>query len=277
MVPRAAFFAPDGSSLDPAPIARSPWGARLHGRLVGGLCARAAEDELRRDPELVCARLTVDLFRAGDLAPLEVTSRQVRRGGRITVLEVTVQQRERPVGRGSVVLLRRGRQPSGEFVSPQPWTMPKPSGLGAPTERPPSANGYVAPWDLWAREPLRGGAIRGDVWIRDRFDLVAGEPITPLIRMAMAADLASPVVHTSTNGLGFINADYTLYLMRAPVGEHMGVERSAHLSHHGVGVGACVVHDEAGPVGFVTTAAVAEAPRGLAPRSTAATQELAAG
>lgn len=263
-----AFFVADGAVLCPHPLARSPWGgARLHGRLIGGLCARAAEAELRLAPDLVCARMTIDLFRAGQLSPVIVTTRRVRQGSRIVVLEVVVSQEEGPIGRGTLVLLRRGRQPSGDFVAPLPWTMPGPRDLGTPTERPPSANGYQTTWDLWAREPLRSGAIRGDVWIRDRFDLVSGEPITPLIRMAMAADLASPVANTSSEGLDFINADYTLYLMRPPSGEHMGIARSAHLSHDGVGVGACVAYDEIGPVGFVTTAAVAQPLSAAAPRS----------
>jgi hypothetical protein len=37
------FFRADGDTLVPAAFASSPWGPVLHGRLIGGLTARAAE------------------------------------------------------------------------------------------------------------------------------------------------------------------------------------------------------------------------------------------
>jgi hypothetical protein len=46
-----AFFALKNGELVPAPHARSPWSAdMLHGRLLGGLAARALEAE-HGDPE----------------------------------------------------------------------------------------------------------------------------------------------------------------------------------------------------------------------------------
>ena len=100
------------------------------------------------------------------------------------------------------------------------------------------------------------GAVTGGLWIRDVHPLITGEQLTPLARVAMAADLASPVSNFSTHGLSFINADYTVYLGREPQGEYVGIQPSAHISEAGVAAGQCVVHDLDGPVGFVATAAV---------------------
>ena len=97
----------------------------------------------------------------------------------------------------------------------------------------------------------------GGLWIRDTHPLITGEQLTPLVRLAMAADLSSPVSNSSDVGLSFINADYTVYLGREPEGEHVGIQPGAHISERGVAAGHCVVHDLRGPVGFVTTAAVA--------------------
>jgi hypothetical protein len=93
--------------------------------------------------------------------------------------------------------------------------------------------------------------------MRDTHPLVTGEELTPLVRLALAADLASPVSHSSPRGLSFINADYTVYLGREPQGEYVGIQPSGRISEQGVAAGRCVVHDVRGPVGFVTTAAVA--------------------
>ena len=78
------FFRAEGDTLVPAPFATSPWGQVLHGRLIGGLTARAAEQARAEVPELACARLTVDLFRSVPLAPVRVTASPVRSGRRAT-------------------------------------------------------------------------------------------------------------------------------------------------------------------------------------------------
>jgi len=258
------FFRAEGDTLVPAAFATSPWGQVLHGRLIGGLTARAAEHARAEAPELACARLTVDMFRSVPLAPVSAITRPVRRGRRIVVLEVTVEQDGTPVGQGRVVLLRRSEQPDGTFRPAPAWAAPAPSQLGPPQAA--SGSRWTPPWESW---PV-GGATSGlsdGLWIRDIHPLVTGEPLTPLVRMAMAADIASPVSHFSTSGLSFINADYTVYLGRDPHGEYVGIQPSGHISERGVAVGQCVIHDERGAVGFVTTAAVANPTMGSQPRT----------
>ena len=254
----AGFFRADGDTLIPADFATSPWGQVLHGRLIGGLTARAAEQARAEDPELACGRLTVDLFRSVPLAPVRVTTSPVRKGRRIVVLDVTVEQDGTPVGQGRAVLLRRSEQPDGAFRPVPAWAAPAPAQLGPP--RPASSGQWTAPWESWpvggaADGP--GGVLSGGMWVRDVHPLVTGEPLTPLVRLAMAADIASPVSHYSSRGLSFINADYTLYLGRDPHGEHVGIQPCGHISERGVAAGQCVIHDEQGAVGFVTTSAVA--------------------
>jgi hypothetical protein len=261
------FFRPDGECLVPAVFATSPWGEVLHGRLIGGLTARAAEQARTGDPELACSRLTVDLFRSVPLAPVRVTTRPVRTGRRIAVLEVTVEQDDVPVGQGRAVLLRRSEQPAGQFRQLPAWDAPTPLQLGPPLSSP--ARQWTPPWDSWrvsrpdgpdgpaTASPATASPMTGGLWIRDTHPLVDGEELTPLVRLAMAADLASPVSNYSDRGLSFINADYTVYLGREPEGEYVGIQPSAHISERGVAAGHCVLHDLRGPVGFGTVAAVA--------------------
>jgi hypothetical protein len=257
----AGFFHADGDTLVPAEFATSPWGQVLHGRLIGGLTARAAERARADAPELACSRLTVDMFRSVPLAPVSLTTRTVRAGRRIMVLEVTVEQDGVPVGQGRAVLLRRSAQPGGTFRPAPAWDARTPLELGPP--RPAAASGWTAPWESW---PAGGadGAVTDGLWIRDIRPLVTGERLTPVVRAAMAADLASPVSNFSTRGLSFINADYTVYLGRAPEGEYVGIQPAGHISADGVAAGQCVLHDLRGPVGFVTTAAVANPTMGPA-------------
>jgi Acyl-CoA thioesterase N-terminal domain/Acyl-CoA thioesterase C-terminal domain len=259
------FFRADGDELIPSELSSSPWGPVLHGRLIGGLTARAVEQVRATDPDLVCTRLTIDMFRSAPLSPMRVSTRTIRTGRRITVLEVTVEQEKGPIGQGKVVLLRRSVQPEGAFRTTPEWDAPPPGpALGAlPTGtdgKGLSRSGYrfTAPWQAWS---VAGpsGPRSGGIWARDVYPLIEGEDLTPLVRVAMLADLSSPQSNSSGRGLPFINADYTLYLGREPQGEYFGIQPYGHVSDRGVAVGQCVVHDEKGPLGFVSTTAVANA------------------
>jgi hypothetical protein len=220
--------------------------------LLGGLTAREAEAFRADDPALACTRLTIDLFRTAWLTPLRVETRLVRRGGRIAVLDVIIEQNGEAVGQGRAVLLRRSEQPEGPFRLTPRWQAGGPAGDGKPSNR---RTPFAAPWESWSV----GGtdSIHEGLWIRDQHELVEGEPLTPLVRSAMAADLVNPVSNSTPGGLSFINADYTIYLGREPRGEHIGIQPYGHVSEDGVAVGQCVAHDVDGPFGYVTTTAVA--------------------
>jgi len=255
------FFRADGDVLIPAPFATSPWGEVLHGRLIGGLTARAAEQARAAAPELACSRLTIDMFRSVPLAPVTVTTRAVRAGRRIAVLEVTVEQDGVPIGQGRALLLLRTEQPDGTFRPAPAWNAPTPLQLGPPQAA--AALRWTPPWQSW-RAGGAGGGLADGVWIRETHPLITGEQLTPLVRLSMGADLASPVSNSSDRGLSFINADYTVYLGREPHGEYIGIQPVSHISERGVAAGQCVLHDLQGPAGYVTVAAVATPAMGSA-------------
>ncbi|HXV00745.1 MAG TPA: hypothetical protein VG166_09615, partial [Caulobacteraceae bacterium] len=71
----APFFTRDGTVFTPGLVSRGPWSpTSLHARVVIGLLAREIE-RLHGEPDLIPARLTVDLYRLPDLSPAEVTTR----------------------------------------------------------------------------------------------------------------------------------------------------------------------------------------------------------
>ena len=82
------FFARRGDSYIPNPVSNGPWDPNsMHGRVVIGLLAHAIEERHGSD-QFVPARLTVDMFRLPDvLTPVEVTTKLIRDGKRIMVVE----------------------------------------------------------------------------------------------------------------------------------------------------------------------------------------------
>ena len=249
------YFEVKGDEFAPAPHARSWWAeSMLHGRLMGGLMARAVEREHGAD-DLQVARLTVDLFRNAPLAPVRIEAERVRDGRRIRVVEARSVIGGQVVAKASAVLLRRSEQPDGTVPATPPWDAPPPEELPASRSRfPPRVWRFTG-----GNDPARHWSARGTrrIWLRETCLLVADEALTPLVRATLAADSTSPLAHAGDVGLGFINADYTLYLGRLPDGDTIGLESGGHTSAAGVAVGHCTMHDRTGPVGYCMTAAVA--------------------
>jgi hypothetical protein len=223
----------------------------LHGRLLAGLAARAVEDA-DHHPELRIARLTVDMFRSPPMSALQVATRIIRSGRRVRVMEVSIRSADVEVARASALLLRRGPHPDGVPWHAPAWHAPLPETLPVPSDA--DENGgweirLISPGGFWSAE-------RKQLWTRDRWQLVAGEDLSPAVRAAIAADLPNPMANSSAEGLQFINADLTLFLARPPVSEWIGVEVSGHLGHDGIAVGTCTLYDTTGAIGSATVCAI---------------------
>jgi hypothetical protein len=249
------YFVAKADEFVPAPHARSWWAeSMLHGRLLGGLLARAVERD-HTEPGLHTARLTVDLFRNAPLAPVRIVTERVRNGRRIRVVEGTALVGDEPMGRASAVLLRQSEQPAGTVPATPAWDAPAPEDLPLSSSRFPPR---VWRFDEHNEQTRHWGAAgRRRIWLRETCLLVDGEELTPLVRAALAADSASPLAHAADTGLEYINADYTLYLSRLPEGDTVGLESGGHTADVGVAVGHCTVHDRQGPIGFCMTATLA--------------------
>lgn len=256
------YFLPTSDGLQPVPEASSPWSAdMLHGRLLAGLAARAVEQHPDVDPELRLARLTVDMYRFPPMVPHQVTARVVRQGRRVGALDVsitaTTDSGRREVARASALLLRPGPPPATTAWRAPGWDVPGPDDLPALT----GPDGGEAPPGEWEIRLVNPGGFWSDerkqVWSRDNRPLVAGEPLTPLVRAALSADLPNPLANADADGLAFINADLNLFLVRAPGSDWIGLEVSAHLAADGLAIGDCTLYDLDGPIGWSSVCAVA--------------------
>ena len=223
-----------------------------------GLFAHAIERQYG-EPDLQPARLTVDLYRLPDLAPVTVTTRLIRQGGRIKVVEAELFSGAVSSARASCQLLRRTQQPEAAIWTRPAWDAPPPEQVAPPA---------IPFTDKWEMRPIlppgvshsRSSRAPGPrrTWLREVRALVAGEAHTPFSRVATGIDYTSPSSNASETGLEFINSDVTLYLHRPPVGEWIGYEVTDHQSAEGVAIGHCVLHDIHGPVGFSSCAALAQ-------------------
>lgn len=247
------FFQQVGESarFDPTDIARGPWGHEtLHGHVLGGLMAHVIQST-HGDAELVPARFTVDMFRSPRFAPVTITTRVAREGKRVRVVDASLEAGDVEIARGSALMLRCTDDPPGSVWGPDTWDVPAPDALDAPEGDEPPV------WETRWLSGDRSTADRRRAWMREVRELVEGQPLTPWVRSAMAGDFTNPLANSGDRGLEFVNADYTLYLHRLPVGEWIGVEATSHHSAAGVAVATCALYDEGGPIGRSAVGAIA--------------------
>ena len=239
------------SRFEPTDIARGPWGHEsLHGHVLGGLMAHVIEHD-HGDPGFLPARFTVDMFRPPKYAPVTISTRVARAGNRVRVIDASLVVDEVEIARGSALMLRRAEDPDGTVWGPEDWDVP------APEELDPTGADRDPTWETRFISGSARSSERRRSWMREVRELVSGTELTPWVRSAMAADFTNPLANSGDSGLEFLNADYTLYLHRLPVGEWIGVEATSHHSAEGVAVASGALYDEGGPIGRSAVAAIA--------------------
>jgi hypothetical protein len=256
----SCFFVTDGSGYVPTRLARGPWGPSVSGNYVGGLLARAVEQEVD-DVDLQPARLTVDLLRPVALQPVQMHSSVARDGRRLRVVDAVMTQNDVVVARASALFLRRSEH-AEDTVWTSPITMP-----ALPPEPELLADDVPMVLHSFGRDPVAGSPGVGVtewrhhgqkfVWLRETKLLVDDEPLSPFTRAIMAGDVTSSLTHWGTEGLQFINADYTITLSRLPEGVNIGLASVTHYSHAGVATGVATLFDQIGPIGSGMATALA--------------------
>jgi hypothetical protein len=99
-------------------------------------------------------------------------------------------------------------------------------------------------------------------WFRLRVPLIAGEPTSPLQRLAAAADFGNGISSSiSWEDHLFINPDLTLYVEREPTGEWIHLEARTSILPGGIGLATGRLRDDRGPVGRAAQALVVQRTR----------------
>jgi hypothetical protein len=257
-----ALFELDGDLLVPSPLTRGGWSDRAqHGSPPSGLLARAVEAVPTAVPMQV-VRMTIDLFRPVPLTALRTTTTLRRDGRRIQVVDTFLLSDDLEVGRASALKIRLADYLDLPEREIEPWEQP-----------PPPEEGELVEWqDTFGETPgltrfhldaveirtFRGSFLAhgpGVSWFRLLQPLVAGEPMTPFVKLATLADMSNG----NSQALDprewlYVNPDITLYAHRMPVGDWVGMRSAAHQHDHGIGLADTRVFDCDGPLGRINQA-----------------------
>lgn len=258
-----ALFQRDGELYVPTAACGSPWSPhQLHGGPVVGLMAHAVE-QASDNTGLHLARLTVDLLRPAPSSPLTVTTRLVRGGKRLQVLEASLFAGDTEVTRASAL-----------FLENRPVTVPDHGRFPATELKPPTwpveasvaeAGGWqsrYSPVGLHSTAKavvIKGvdGTGQGLAWLKLPLPLVEGTETSPTVMAATLCDFGNGVGQLNlSDELGCINTDVTLYLHRSPVGDWVGLDARSRMQDTGVGLVETTLFDSQGPVGKILQAVI---------------------
>jgi acyl-coenzyme A thioesterase PaaI-like protein len=254
--------------FEPSEHARGPWDpGALHGGAPAALIAGAFE---RAQPTagLQIARLDFQFLRPVPMEPLRLTTRVLQAGRRAARMHAQL-ERLGADGDGSDGVVCQAAALSlavvpDELPSPAPadGSLPGPQGVPSTTfsldGRPEASFATTGMEMRWLRGAMRepGPAV---VWMRLRRPVVDGEPVTPVMRLAAAADFGNGVgAALSWDEWLFVNADLTIYCQRAPQGDWIALDARTHLTPGGTGLAVSELHDQAGPVGLAQQALVVQ-------------------
>lgn len=248
----SALFLPDGDRLVPTDFARGPWSPEsLHGGPVAALVARSAE-ALAGDDGLTLVRLTLDLLRPVTTAPVSVTSRLVRPGRKVQLIDTVVTQDGVEVTWGRSLRIRV--DPALAVPSTDQAEEAPPPGPDAGSEISSVVDGYAAFHNegtevrfVTGRFDRRGPAA---AWFRLRHPVVAGEVPSPVQRAMAAADFGNGIsAELDFRTALFINPDLTVSLVRPPEGEWVCLDARTRFGTPGIGNTESVLWDEHGRIG----------------------------
>ncbi len=268
----AAFFVADGELATATALTRGPWDrSSQHAGPPAALLGRAIErcpgiGERARDRHV--GRVSYEILAPVPIAPLRVEVEIARPGRRVDMVEATLA----PAGGEPVVrarawrLLRRelelpaglasdeegspanvAGRPSGRIGAPRPAEQIEPTDAFFPTGE---QVGYHTAMDVRFDRGSFIAAGPAVAWMRPLYPLFAGEEMTPLQRVLIAADSGNGISATlDFDRFRFINVDLTVHLSRMPAGDWVCLDAVTSPERHGAGITDTMLRDERGPIG----------------------------
>ncbi|MDF1630099.1 MAG: thioesterase family protein [Alcanivoracaceae bacterium] len=245
--------------FNPTAVARSPWHpSLLHGGAVSALFGQVISEQAALQADFTVNRITMNLLRPVPMQALTVSCQWLREGNRLRLLRVDIHADGRLVAQAEAVLQR---------VLPVqlPDYAPRPAAPPAGPEGLPEFNiqqmldskGLEIPTGFHSRVQVREltpwneqGATTA--WLRVPVHIVSGVPLNPLSQVCMLSDLGNGTGQLNLGaGVGCINADITLALLRYPVSDWICFSSEALLSEQGCGVVHTRLYDSEGAIGHV--------------------------
>lgn len=254
-----ALFRRDGDTFTPTAFTTGPWRPdAMHGGPPAALVGRAVDAAAPGGFHV--ARVTVELERPVPLVALRVatTVRPVSR--RVLHADVSVATTD-----GATVVSGRGLLLAREPMPPPAWSGDEEPAVDFATARRVNAAAFAtgAATTTYHRDAVEHRMLPGSdfgapgpatSWVRMLHPLVAGEETAPVARVLAVADFGSGIsaVYDQGAGVGLINADLHVSLLRAPEGDWVRLQAETRIDRSGSALATTMLGDMRGGLGVAT-------------------------
>ena len=244
----------DGSSVayyQPTKHAQGAWNeheqhmAPATGLLTAELQSFIPQENMR------IARISLDILGLIPLDDFTVTTRCIRPGRTIELIEAVMSSRGR-----DAIIARAWRlitQDTSVIAGLEDQkSIYKPEALPAWDGMKGWPGGFIESVRLVAEPNRRPG--KGMVWMTNDIDMVEGMPTHDMVHLLGMADTANGVVPRLGLGMAklewmFPNTDLQIHMHRAPQGRWLGIEAVQQYGTDGIGISSAILHDTQGPFG----------------------------
>jgi hypothetical protein len=255
-----ALFHRDGELFVPHFYAQGPWDPDAQ---FGGSPAALLATLVEQTPTLTpmqMARFTLDLLRPVPMVPLSAHVRVIREGKRIQVVAASLLSDGIEVARSTALRIRKidlagalGARAKGlpDGISPNPLPQEPKTGYKNAVVKERHGSRQAVEYRF---EDVGGGYFIDPTWVRLLVAVIEGEPVSPIARLAHAADGASGIGQPPGVPLVGINADLALNVVRYPEGDWMCMEGRGWINEAGVGQVQATISDTSGIAAAISLA-----------------------
>lgn len=255
-----AFYELDGDRFAATELTRGPWDPDAqHAGPPAALLGRALERLASAEPaDWFVARASFEILRPVPIAPLRLNAEVVRPGRRVQLLAASLADDGGEVIRASAWRIATAEVELGAGLASRDHADPARRAAPPPPEHGLERSFFATGQALGYHTAMEYRFVAGSflepgpatVWMRPRHPLVAGEAITPLQRVLLAADTGNGISATlDWERFLFINVDLTVHLHRLPGDEWICLDAITVPESNGVGLADTALHDRRGPLG----------------------------
>ena len=247
-MPKAFYVQESDDRFRPTDYTIGPWGPdSQHGGPPSALLGRAIEAAHGSGKQVT--RITFDILKPVPLAPVDVTTRVLRPGKKVELVEASLLIDGQVVMRASAWLIRKTELEIPASLQGPGWPAPGTLESMDAEEVAPGTNYlHATDWRFAQGSFLEPGPAVA--WLTARIPLVEGQTDSPLTHVLSVADSASGV----SGSLDFfswlyINTDLSVYLHRLPKGPWICIDAVTTPQPNGVGLASATLYDESGQIG----------------------------
>lgn len=260
------FIQQDENIYLPTDNAIGPWNpGLLHGGATAGLVAFLLEKHEPEDNKQY-SRITLDMFRPVPKGPLSISTKTIRSGKKVSVVETSIHANDKEVARATALKIKTTelqipddiKLPECPYESPDNLETLSLMGGAVSSEvsnRPKGLNFTLEVKRIAGFD----GKGRGTAWFRSPLPVVEGHALTPLAHLGVLSDFGNGLAQLFVPGTaGSINADISLYINRLPESEWVCLDSEAMMTEAGVGRVTTTLYDEVGAIGSIVQMTLAQ-------------------